>query len=66
MFSELQSSTVSKLGISVIFSEKMLPEMFRVITYAYITSPVLKISVIIIVLVLVVYIDPPEETLREI
>lgn len=44
----------------------MLPEMFRVITYAYITSPVLKISVIIIVLVLVVYIDPPEETLREI
>lgn len=45
----------------------MFPEMFRVITYAYIiTSPVLKISVIIIVLVLVVYIDPPEETLREI
>lgn len=44
----------------------MLPEMFRVITYAYITSPVLKIPVIIIVLVLVVYMDPPEGTLREI
>lgn len=44
----------------------MLSEMFRVITYAYITSPVLKIPVIIIVLVLVVYMDPPEGTLREI